>query len=86
MRNVPPNSHLSFRALVSLETVFKLNPEHARKQMNSWAYGNINYTYLLLRQNCNVNDLEKNSRRTLRNRQKRNCASSVEASNIFSSR
>jgi putative ABC transport system permease protein len=59
MRNVPPNSHLSFRALVSLETVFKLNPEHARKQMNSWAYGNINYTYLLLRENCNVNDLEK---------------------------
>ena len=59
MRNVPPNSHISFRALVSLETVFKLNPEHARKQMNSWAYGNINYTYLLLRENCNVNDLEK---------------------------
>ena len=59
MQNVPPNSHLSFKALVSLETVFKLNPEHAKKQMNSWAYGNINYTYLLLRENCNVNDLEK---------------------------
>jgi len=59
MRNVPPNSHLSFRALVSLETLFKLNPDHARKQMNSWPYGNINYTYLLLRENCNVNDLEK---------------------------
>ena len=59
MHNVPPNSHLSFRALVSLKTVFKLNPEHAKKQMENWAGGNINYTYLLLQQNCNVFNLEK---------------------------
>ena len=59
MRNVPPNSHLSFRALVSLKTVFKLNPEHAKKQMENWSGGNINYTYLLLQQNCNVFNLEK---------------------------
>ncbi|UCH20421.1 MAG: ABC transporter permease [Deltaproteobacteria bacterium] len=59
MHNVPSNSHLSFKALVSFKTVFKLNPEHARKQMENWAGGNINYTYLLLQQNCNVNNLEK---------------------------
>jgi putative ABC transport system permease protein len=59
MKDVPPNSHLKFNALVSFQSIFKLNPGHSRKQMQSWIGGNINYTYLLLRENININDLEK---------------------------
>jgi putative ABC transport system permease protein len=59
MKDIPPNSHLNFKALVSFQTMFKLNPEHSRKQMESWLGGNINYTYLLLRENININELEK---------------------------
>ncbi len=59
IQNVPPNSHLDFKVLVSFKTIQVLNPAHFNDQMQNWMGGNINYTYLLLKENCNVKDLEK---------------------------
>ena len=59
MANVPPNSHFSVNLLVSFKALIELDPEGYRKKMQNWTWGIDNHTYLLLRENCDVAELEK---------------------------
>ncbi len=59
MANVPPNSHFSVTILVSFKALIELDPEGYQDKMQNWTKGVDNHTYLLLRENCDVAELEK---------------------------
>jgi putative ABC transport system permease protein len=55
IENVPPNSHFTFNMLLSFETLYHYN----EKQRGRW-WGDIGiYTYLLVREGCDPEDLRK---------------------------
>lgn len=53
-KKVPPNSHFTFDALLSFETIYEGN----EKQRERWTGDIDNYTYLLLAPGANYRDLE----------------------------
>jgi len=59
MANVPPNSHFSVTILVSFKALIELDPEGYQDKMQNWTKGVDNHTYLLLREDCDVAELEK---------------------------
>ncbi|MBW2411602.1 MAG: ABC transporter permease, partial [Deltaproteobacteria bacterium] len=58
MKNVPPNSHFIFNALVSFETLRHVYENYQKEMEEDWL-DHDNYTYLLLREGYDHKDLEK---------------------------
>ena len=58
MKNIPPNSHFIFNALVSFETLRYLYDNYQKEREEDWLVHD-NYTYLLLRKAYDHRDLEK---------------------------
>lgn len=58
MKNVPPNSHFIFNALVSFETLRYVHEDYQKEIEEDWL-DHDNYTYLLLREAYDYRDLEQ---------------------------
>lgn len=58
MKNVPRNSHFTFKALVSFETLRHVYENYQKEMEEDWL-DHDNFTYLLLRENYDYKDLEK---------------------------
>jgi putative ABC transport system permease protein len=58
IQNVPPNSHFTFNALVSFETLRHVYENYQQEMEEDWL-DHDNYTYLLLQEAYNYRDLEK---------------------------
>jgi putative ABC transport system permease protein len=58
MKNIPPNSHFIFNALVSFETLRYVHENYQEEMEEDWL-DYANYTYLLLREAYDYRDLEK---------------------------
>jgi putative ABC transport system permease protein len=58
MKNIPPNSHFIFNALVSFETLRYVHENYQEEIEEDWL-DHDNYTYLLLREAYDYRDLEK---------------------------
>ena len=57
MKNIPPNSHFIFNALVSFETLHHVYENYQKEMEEDWM-DHDNYTYLLLREGYDYKDLE----------------------------